>query len=284
MRNISTTHAGMSDEYLFCDEPSELSETYERYHAKHRDASYMRDWYGGLGTCEGLRRAQSGDNALVAASDALISKLEDQIIHSKKWRNIDDVVGSLPNVPAYLAGYPCAMRRRIRVDRDDAPLCIFIDLTSSGGIDARKVLARGTAVLALARMLIEHRAVTLWAGIALGGGRVGSSTVAWRIDTAPLDLARAAHLLCAPIMSRGVGYELSYAAHGSSGSWPLGSYEKHKASAQGRLQAVMGCEICYVPPIYLTDALVNDPLGWIKRELARYTGSGGDARNTEDGV
>jgi hypothetical protein len=35
-------------------------------------------------------------------------------------------------------------------------------------------------------------------------------------------------------------------------------------------------KLLLVPPIYVTDPLVTDPVGWIKRELARYTGSGAD--------
>lgn len=279
MRDVRTTFEKRDDLYLFLDEASELAEAYARFGAEHKPRG---DWYGGQDTHEALRRATAGDLALVAPSDALVSRLEDQVIHTKKWRNIDDVVGSLPNVPAYLAGHPVAMRRRQREDRDDAPISVFIDLTSSGGIDATSVLARGTTILAFARLLTEHRAVELWAGIALGGPM--SSTVAWRIDTTPLDLARAAHLLCAPSMSRGVGYELSYAAHRSSGMWPFSDYGRHKASAQRRLEAVMLREVCYVPPIYLTDPLVTDPVGWIKRELARYTGhSGGKGDATSEG-
>jgi hypothetical protein len=272
MRQIKSQFRGKHDDFLLCDEPSELVTAFEQFGAEHRSGS---SWQGNVGTAESLRRAQSGDFSLVAESDALVAKLEDQIIRTKKWRNIDDVVGSLPNVPAYLAGVPQSMRRRTREDRDDAPITVFVDLTSSAGIGSREVMLRGTTVLAFARLLTEHRAVTLWAGVALGGP--SSSTVAWRIDTAPMDLARAAHLLCSTSMSRGVGYALATAfGQNIRGSWPFSNFDLHKHTAQERLQAVFATELCYVPPIYLTDPLVSDPLGWIKRELLRYTGQGGE--------
>ena len=83
--------------------------------------------------------AQRGHFVSFLARMHFFLELEDQIVHTRKWRNIDDVVGSMPNIPAFLAGTPNAMRRRVRVDRDDAPVSIFMDLTSSAGISRETV-------------------------------------------------------------------------------------------------------------------------------------------------
>jgi hypothetical protein len=263
------------DTYFLMNSADEI----ERACTTH-EAQYSRggSWYGNVSFEDAIRKTHSGDQALVAPSDLLISQLEDQIVHTKKWRNVDDVVGAIANVPAFIAGVPQCMRRRQRLDHDDAPVTIFMDLTSSAGISAQDLLKRGTAILAFARLLCEHRAVELWGGISIGeggwGGKAWSNTVGWRIDTTPLDLARAAFLLAAPAMARGIGYALGEktSSRGSwGGSWPFGNHDKHVATQAERLQRALGnSELLLVPPIYLNDPLTQDPVGWIKRELSQY--------------
>jgi hypothetical protein len=255
-----------------------------------------KSWYGNVSFAQAIARTHTGDSALVAPSNALISQLEDQVVHTKKWRNVDDVVGAITNVPAFLAGVPQCMRRRQRTMRDDAPVVIFMDLTSSAGIKAEDLLARGTAILAFARMLSDHRTVELWGGISLGEDYYGarytgteekawSNTVGWRIDTAPLDLARAAFLLASPAIARGIGYALGGATSTKgrwNGSWPFGNHSAHVRTQEERLRRALGnSEVLLVPSIYLNDPLVRDPVGWIKRELSRYTISDEDNSNSD---
>lgn len=226
-------------------------------------------WYGETNF---RKHVELGDEKLVASSEKMLSKIEDQVPMSQGWINVDDVVGAVPNVPAFLAGHPQCMRRRRRVAKDNSPLVIYMDLTSSGGINAGDVQNRGIVLLALARMLVEHRAVELWVGASLGGhGKSG--TVAWRIDTTPLDLARASYHVAATAMSRLFGYELNKRLQGTGGGWPFGDYDLHCRAAPERLRSVMGWgELLYVPPIYMGDKMTSDPVRWVKRVLTQYTG------------
>src|SRR5262245_10378216 len=216
------------------------------------------DWYGSTYT-EFARQVVVGDPDLVKQSEKYMNQIEDQVPFSLGWRNVDDVVGAIPNVPAFLAGHPQCMRRRQRVMKETAPLVIYMDLTSSGGISSDRVQKRGIVLLSLVRRLVEHRPVALWVGSSLGGGgKVGSGTVAWRIDTAPLDLARAAFYISATVMSRGFGYGLCQHELGTGGSWPFHNYDLHCRTAKERLAAVFpGQEIMYVPPIYMGDELTD---------------------------
>ena len=271
---------GKEDNYTFV-EAGDLSALARTHASKIKDWS-TGSFYGQHSKATALRALTLGDESLVAASDALLAKLEDKLPHTRKWQSRRSVTGGLVNVPEFLAGNPECMRQRKRLDRNDAPVTIFMDLTSSAMIDASKLLARGTAILALARALCEHRVVELWGGIALGDGsgysgqKAWCSTFAWRIDTTPLDVARAAFLFSAPAMARGIGYELAptLAGHSTwSGQWPWASHDLHVRTQSARLRAAMGAsEMLIVPPIYGTDPLVTAPLEWITRELARLTG------------
>jgi len=154
--------------------------------------------------------------------------------------------------------------------KETAPLAIYMDLTSSGGITAKDVQKRGIVLLALTRLLVEHRPVELWVGSSLGKSYM-SGTVAWKIDTAPLDLARAAYQIGATSMSRGFGYGIAMRELGTEGHWPFNKYDAHCATAKERMMAVFpGQEMLYIPPIMLHDDMTKNPVGWLKRTLASY--------------
>lgn len=263
----------VKDRYLLI-EAGELTEfatsSGVRFGSGHSGGS--AGWYGDT-TESWLRKVELGDESLVAASEEMLASVEDVVPVSRGWRNVDDVVGAVPNIPAFLAGHPQHMRRRERTMRDTAPLAIFMDLTSSGGISASDIQRRGTVLLALVRRLVEHRPVELWVGAVGCDGQNGSGAVLWQIDTTPLDLARAAYRIAATAMSRGFGYESIRKQFGFNGHWPFENHDLHVKTAPERLRAVFeGRELLYVPPIYLGDEMTKDPVGWVKRVLAKYTG------------
>lgn len=271
-RHVESTYNGQPDRFALYDSGSEFGADCERHGVTFSGDS----WYGREDKATALRKLVTGDNALVAPSERLLAELSDCLPHTQRYVNIADVVGALPNVPAYLSGNPVNMRRRARVARDDAPISVVCDVTSSAGISAGDLLARGTALLAFVRVLSEHRQVSLWCGIGLNV-HSGSSMVLWRIDTTPLDLARAAHLLSAPSVGRGLGYELSHKLHASGGGWPFGAHSKQAETGEARLSALLGEQVHFIPPLFLRDELVTAPLAWLKRELTRYLPAEEDA-------
>ncbi len=264
-RHVETKWQSQPDLFALYDSGSEFGEACVAKGVAFSGSS----WYGNEDKATALRKLTIGDNSLVPASEKLMEELSSALPHTQRYVNVSDVVGALPNVPAYLSGNPVNMRRRARVARDDAPISVVCDVTSSAMIDAGDLLARGAALLAFVRVLSEHRAVSLWCGIGLNVG-AGSSMILWRIDTAPLDVARAAHLLSAPSVSRGLGYGLSHALHRSGGGWPFQDHKRQAATGEARLRSVLGEAVHFVPPIHVRDELVTAPLSWLKRELARY--------------
>lgn len=208
-----------------------------------------------------------GKNEYVEMSEKFLSEIEDQIPVSRGWRMLDDVVGGVPNVPAYLAGHPQHMRRRVRAARDNAPLTIFMNLTSSMGIPAHLILKRGVVLMSLVRMLVEHRPVELWVGTSLDD----MATAAWRIDTTPLDLARAAYHVADVNMSRLFGYAMCETltdCHLGGGSFVMGP------DVQGPLREVAGWhEVMWIPRIHLYDEMTTDPVAWLRRVMKQYVPS-----------
>lgn len=209
-----------------------------------------------------------GSESYVRRSEEFLASIEDQMPLSKGWRNMDDVVGAVPNVPSYLAGHPQCMRRRQRVDKDTAPVTIFMNLSSSMSIPPEKILQRGIVLLALARLLTIHRSVELWVGSALSDGRQ-SGTVAWRIDTAPLDLARASYHIADVSMSRMFAYAMCEQLVDKH----LGDRPGNESQHNALLRKVAGWgDVVMLPPISYSDPMVDRPVEWLRQAMAKYTG------------
>jgi hypothetical protein len=229
------------------------------------------NWDGGLSPEEAVKRATFGDMARVSASEALLSKMEKYAFESNKrtWRN--DLAGGCPDVPAFIAGQPLSMRRRTIVESDSAPLAIIVDLTASEGIPAEIMERRGAAILALVRVLSTRRPVELWAGSFLQGGPAGMDACAFfaRIDTAPLDLARAAHVLSSQSMPRQIGFALGYALGGFQGRWPYVNDKVSRPLMKDIFLPAMPhvTDALCVPGAHLNDPMSKNPEAWLEETL-----------------
>src|ERR1043166_5777876 len=84
------------------------------------DAGGLADRLGKIrlfGDEEYRRGLIGGDLSRVEESSKFLEQLEEQIPVSRTFANVAEVTGSLPIVPALLAGHPQAMRLRRRVRR-----------------------------------------------------------------------------------------------------------------------------------------------------------------------
>jgi hypothetical protein len=177
---------------------------------------------------EAIDRALSGNAALVPASDRLLAELAAINPPSSAWQTQGAVAGGVVNVPAYLAGQPVNMRLRRRIESQGAPLSIIVDCVTSGGVDHGTITRRGAAVLALVRALAGRRPVTL---TVIGGMSQDGKTacVAIPIDTAPLDLARAAWALGSVEVARHLAYTAGVEAMGKKHArfldWAFNNHE-----------------------------------------------------------
>jgi hypothetical protein len=172
------------------------------------DPSKSHDWLeassfrGGITGPQAVEFAKSGNEALAAESDAYLSKLESlTAFESSVFRNLPAVAGGVANVPAYLAGQPMAMRQRRRVIEETAPIDILVNAGASWVVEPDHLVRRGSALLALVRLMSIVRPVRLFVFAGHSERGVNTMTVV-RIETAPLDLARAAFALTSPAMLR----------------------------------------------------------------------------------
>jgi hypothetical protein len=230
---------------------------------------YDTTWYGGVTFDEACELAIHGDVKLVAKSDALLAKFERYAFETsgKGWRN--DVVGALPDVPAYIAGHPLNMRRRTRLDSAAAPIAIVIDTTISAAIDSKTIMRRGAAILALVRILAGRRPVELWAVSQVNAEDGGCATVGARIDTTPLDLGTAAFALTHPAFPRRLCYSIAR-KYGFSGSWPYHKGGESRDCMVDMLRPAMPhvAECLFMPGMHVQDSAANEPELWIEQKLA----------------
>jgi hypothetical protein len=264
------------ENFVLCDLPG-FAEFADRVPSQKRTGSAVRNgWYGGMSYDRSIEAVHSGDVAGVAESDRLLAEMEALLPVSKSWRIANSVIGSCPNVPQYLAGNPYSMRLRRRSVAATAPLSIFVELVASAGIDARTCLKRGAAMLALVRMLANLRPVELWCVIAIGQ-RKSRSSLCIRLDTAPLDLARAAHVLTHPSVFRALGYkslEHEFYPAGWDGHWAFDSHSLHIHTAAESYRRVLnpGSDVLFVPPVHLDDLYLTEPAKWMRAMLAQHGG------------
>jgi hypothetical protein len=265
-----------TENFVVCDLPG-FADFADRLPRDRRVAGGNRtQWWGGMTYDQSVAALRYGDGSGVAASDKLLNDMEALVPISRSWRTMNSVTGMCPNVPQYLAGNPFNMRLRRRSTSATAPLSIFVELVASAGIDAKTCLRRGAAMLALVRTLANLRPVELWCVIAIGQ-RNSRSSLCVRLDTAPLDLARSAHVFTHPSVFRALGYrslEHEFYAAGWDGSWPFKDHGLHVETAAESYRRLLmpGCDVLFVPPVHIDDLYLSQPAQWLRAMVAEHGG------------
>jgi hypothetical protein len=209
--------------------------------------------------------------------DALMSQFKTLTIQSRRYEIRPSVAGGAVNVGAYIAGQPMHMRRYERVLSGQAPLTVVANLMASESVSSNQMRARGATILAFVRIMAAIRPVTLYV---MGGGFVIPSpkTAIYyivKLDTCPIDLARAAHIFCESGVTRcgimGVIYAMGNATPGAMG-WP---YRSRNLITKHLTQALFSrflpeAEYVYVPAYHQADAIATAPELWIKSMIEQY--------------
>lgn len=236
-------------------------------------------WTGRKTTLDAIDMISAGDTEGTKFSDDLLSKLEKFMsLKSSRYKMVDDVAGALPNIPAFLAGHPLAMRRRQKTTNEQAPLTVTVDVSSSGSITAEQLQRRGACILAFVRALSTRRAVRLYVVITGGmhNGKNDGHHLMIPVDTAPLDVARAGYLLSHAALSRALGYRLYFADNGEEYTgmvpWNYKDADTSRENQQSIYKSILGDEVFNIPAIHTADNSVNAPEAWLEKYLTMYGG------------
>lgn len=209
-----------------------------------------------------------GDVAAVGPSDKLLSRLENaSVMPTPKFRTLDSVCGGVPNIGAYLAGTPDNMRQRRRVVSEAGPLAVVVDISHGNMASADDIAVHGAALLALVRSLALRRPVDLYVYAGMGNTHV-CDMVLIPIETRPLDLARAAHMLSYEGVWRIVCYDHISNHFRTHRGWELGSSAAIRANGAAICQRILGVdEVLYIPALSNNEQSYRAPVEWITEQL-----------------
>lgn len=230
-------------------------------------------WSGDKNTAQAIEATEHGDLSQAAKSDEMLERFEHLLhVETKRFKIVDAVAGGAPNVPAYLAGQPLAMRRRERISDDQAPLTVIIDTTSSASIDAQQMTRRGIAVLALVRAFAMRRPVKLYAAATLGAhGNPNGYRILVPIEAAPLDMARASYIITHVSFARALSYPLIYAiAKELLPAWPYGDNHLARSTENETYKEFFGGDVFSVTAPFGKELILNEPVKWLEQTLEQF--------------
>ena len=203
----------------------------------------------------------------------LLDKIDTQT-HGRKRRAWDNAVsGERVNVGAALAGHPQAMRRRVKVVHERAPLRVFVEVSVSGSVTVEELEKRGAVVAALAVRLAEIRPVQLWA-CWLSAPRHDDTAPRYggavRLETSPLSMATAIAVLAKPQFTRGLRFAALHKMQARSAWDTVYSAYREQNRAQVMRQAFgMEPQDIYVPGGSFDESpeWMRDPVAWVNSYL-----------------
>jgi hypothetical protein len=187
-----------------------------------------------------------------------------------------DIVGSLPDVGASVAGDPVSMRRLVNVPTDTRPVRIFVGMASSCTFSADQLATRGALISALALQLQRTRSVDVFA---VNSGRDDRVSYDWSILVKlpkPLCMADLSYWLCSQASVRGLLYAYEKCFTGNL-SWPIRLLGTgYQSEAAMRAHSVLwgannACDIIVPFPMANNTAeatILSSPEEWHKTALA----------------
>lgn len=256
------------------DNPAELSDSARQ--AKNSGAHFTndREWTG-ESFAEAIESTREGNTKHVPAAEKLLEKITaDLDLMQADWQH--DVAGAFPDVPAFLAGQPDCMVRRVQTISERAPLCVWVDVSSSGNIDVDTLTQRGIAALALVMQLIRQgRAVELMTFTSLNGRKGNQSVICCRMITAPIDIASVSYCLTSSGFSRSLCYGLARHLNQFDGTWSnnyvrTGTWKERLQGCKNTLAGLVADNDIILPAPYGADKTSTEPHGLLFKNPAAW--------------
>lgn len=226
----------------------------------------------------GLRILERGDESSTKEAMQQVRQLNLRVESPRReWAH--GIVGYTPDVSRYLTGRPDSMWTARRAPSDRTPLRIWVGLNSSAGLSGDELRKRGCTLAAFGIAMAQIRPVYLVPYVCRGIGpgsadmrrtREGyhTGTVSWDIRTSPLVMAELIGSLTRSEVSRGVGH----AVCGVLDKKLYGGYSPIVAD-EANMRQLLGCakNDLFLQQISIADALIDDPIAWLKDQVARYS-------------
>lgn len=208
-------------------------------------------------------------NPNTAAIAALIDQFTYEIPATRRVQ-YRDVRGSRVNVGAYLSGSQFAMWRTSKEPSPNVPIRVFVGTTSSIGVSAAQLNKRGAAIAAFAMSLSASRTVYITPYSANGSGATDNSgaLITCDLQSNPLYINELAAHMDAHL-TRYVGmYACHCLSQDAKGQWLYADRN------EAMMRPLLGCneDDIYLPSIHVNDPILQDPIKWIRVNLAKYTG------------
>tara|TARA_R110002167_G_scaffold26380_8_gene90920 strand:+ start:651 stop:1742 length:1092 start_codon:yes stop_codon:yes gene_type:complete len=237
-----------------------------------------------------VARLHEPDASAVSASEKIFEQVDQEVALDTISSQMEmSVVGGSPNVGAYLGGSPNSMYRQTSPMRDDGPVRIFVDLSSSAGYSEEGVRGRGIAMLALARCIQRLRPVELWVctsgtasqyipeGDTKTKKHMAHTLFAMRLSVSPFDVGMASRMLADPFGGRGFCYraELRAVGHPCAGDGGLAFSPIPFETSCGATDN----DICFGPMYSGAKGAVGQkvsPAEWVKSEIISWLDRNGN--------
>jgi hypothetical protein len=229
-------------------------------------------WSGNETLEQTCRKVSVGDETYCAGYEKLMQKFEEFDVSTfrPQWR--DDVTGSRPNIQAFIAGQPLSMRRRVKDDSSTGPMAIIVDTTLSTACNRGDMEKRGSAILALLRILSAKRPVELWVASCMDANGCDWGCVLSRVQTTPLDTATSSFIFGSLSYTRRLCYGIGEKEFNFKGLWGFDDdnvSRKHMKALFAPLFEHVEETLC-IPGMNSQDKLVKNPEAWITEQIQRF--------------
>lgn len=231
-----------------------------------------KSWDAGVSGKESCRKAVSGDITHVAKCKNVVSKLANNVALGPRYGFVPSLAGTRVSVPDYIGGNPKAMRSKQRKDGQCRHVNVYVELTSSQGIDADDLIKRGSVIVALVEQLQASQVnvdLHIMCGTDAGNGKDLLQVI--KLDSSPIDLSVASFALAHPSFPRNVMYMMAR-PYGFTGGWPYysdrGYDKKNEIAAVKKLLSLSETDI-YIPSVYWNDQLLSNPEQWLNERMTQ---------------
>lgn len=233
---------------------------------------------------KGITLLRNGDPDMVADAQKIMGKLTAHLpTISQQWEMA--IAGAFPSVPDYLANSPENMWYRRYNPDDTAPVTIYVNVLPSGGCSDSQLLTRGAVIVALVQLLMKRRnQVKVIAYADQPCDQYYDRTtktyvqpgvvICYQLPTSPVILSKLCTSLGHPYVVRNV---MMHAAEITdphiNGGW-LRGHEPTYGYNEAKVRVDLGAapQDVILPALHYEDPCINDPVGFIHRELKRILG------------